>query len=660
MAKETETSGSKKKRYYFLKLPQDHHKTPMMERLIHRHGNEGYGLYMRLLEMTVSNTGFLEFDHVENTIEEQAAFDLKITDDQARELIGTLEKLGLAERIKENPKEDDPGGLFFKEGALYTADETPEAARQRLYRERHKIPPNEPESGQALQCNGEVLQSNDNKNKSKNENSELEQEARIRPLASNEVNSYSLGENPAAACAGAAGAAPPPPASSPFLEKIRKLNGKKKTHRLTEAGLEAFAKETNEGAELWGKPIEPDGLPKALNGWAKKMSEKGKHPEFFDDGAGQNAAAPDGAGQDHAGQDHAGQDGTSAAPGKAAPDRAAPDQAGSTTTAQDEAKEKQLKARIAELTKECKRIEAAPTERVDEVCTSYWANGRFVDDCSECQGASSCESKFFGAMPARIRNNFSWLAAEIFGFSQIVFFIPLSRVPNKAKFIQYMSVHYEIEFPKTGTPLLDDPFRDISEALNNCVGVGSYELEEELIGGLIEHYGNKPFCGIPEAIARHELNMPLPCEVKALEALKCYEDAMQKVGNADLLQYNEDTNGWDVQTETEPGGGFSGSNDEGYFVRGKALDEEIMSYIPLASAMVCGKISKEELIKAFRVIAPGIYERGKSFADYSGTVLGQAIMHNMGEIRERTEKARIRKKAPEVPADTTKEGEPQK
>lgn len=420
--------------------------------------------------------------------------------------------------------------------------------------------------------------------------------------------------------------------------------------------MEAFAKETNEGAELWGKPIEPDGLPKALNGWAKKMSEKGEHAEFFDDGAGQNAAAPGGAGQDHAGPD-----GTSAAPdqgsGKqAAPDRAGSNQAGNSTSAETAAKEKALEKRIAELVKECRRIEAAPTERVIEVCDNRWApGGHIAYECSECRSAG-CERELFGAMSARVRGNFSWLAAEIFGLSQIIFFIPLSRVPNKAKFIQYMSAHYEIEFPKAGTPLLDDPFRNISEALNNCVGVGSYELEEELIDGLIEHYGNKPFCGIPEAIARHELNMPLPCEVKALEALKRYEDAMQKVGNADLLQYNEDTNGWDVQTETEPGGGFTGSNDEGYFVRGKALDEEIMSYIPLASAMVSGKISKEELIKAFRVMLPGIYERGKSFADYIGAVWAQAIMPNMKEIRERTEKARVRKIAPEGPTNTN-EGE---
>lgn len=656
MAKETETSGSKKPNYHFMRLPQGHINSAEIKRLVFHCGAEGYLIYMQLLDITISNTGFLEFRHVEDTIEAQIAFDLNITEEKARDIINFLEKLGLVERIKENPQEDDPGGLLFTEGAMYTTSETPGAARQRRYMERKRAR----ESEQASQNDGQASQNDDNKNKSKNENSELEQEARIRPLASNEVNSYSLGENPAAACAGAAGAAPPPPASSPFLEKIRKLNGKKKTHRLTEAGLEAFAKETNEGAELWGKSIEPDGLPKALNGWAKKMSEKGKHPEFFDDGAGQNAAAPGGAGQDHAGPD-----GTSAAPdqgsGKqAAPDRAGSNQAGNSTSAETAAKEKALEKRIAELVKECRRIEAAPTERVDEVCTSYWANGRFVDDCSECQGAPSCESKFFGAMPARIRNNFSWLAAEIFGFSQIVFFIPLSRVPNKAKFIQYMSAHYEIEFPKTGTPLLDDPFRDISEALNNCVGVGSYELEEEFIDGLIEHYGNKPFYGIPEAIARHELNMPLPCEVKALEALKRYEDAMQKVGNADLLQYNEDTNGWDVQTETEPGGGFSGSNDEGYFVRGKALDEEILSFKPLASAMTFREISKEELIRALRAMLPGIYERGKSIADYSRAAWAQVIIPNIREIGEGAKKARIRKIAPEAPADTTKEGEPQK
>lgn len=659
MAKETDTSGSKKKNIYFAKLPADHRKDERMERLIHRAGYEGYGIYMALLEMTVPNRGLLEFNHIEDTIEEQIAFDLRIDDvEKVRGNISTLEKLGLAERIEENPEEDDPGGLFLIEGEKYTAKECESAGRVREHRKNKK----EAEEVQALQCNGEVLQSNDNKNKSKNENSELEQEARIRPLASNEVNSYSLGENPAAACAGAAGAAPPPPASSPFLEKIRKLNGKKKTNRLTEAGLEAFAKETNEGAELWGKPIEPDGLPKALNGWAKNTAEKGKHPEFFDDGAGQNAAAPGGAGQDHAGPD-----GTSAAPdqgsGKqaapdgAAPDRAGSNQAGNSTSAETAAKEKELKKRIAELVKECQRIEAAPTEPVnEEACTKYWANGRFVDDCRECHGAPGCEAGLFEAMPANIRKKFSWLAAEIFGFSAITFFIPLSRVPNKEKFIQYLFAHYEVEFPRTGTVLLDDPFRDISELLNNCVGIGSYDLEEELINGLVDYYDNKPFHGIPEAIARHELNMPLPCEVIALEALKRYEGAMQKVGNADLLQYNEGANGWDIMTDgAEPGNKFSERVGEKYYVRGKALGEDIDSCAPLASTMTTREVSKEELIKAFRVMLPGIYERGMSFAEYPNRVWAQVLVPNMSKVGETAKKNRIRK-TPESPTNAN-EGE---
>ncbi len=650
--KETDTSGSKKKNIYFAKLPADHRKDERMERLIHRAGYEGYGIYMALLEMTVPNRGLLEFNHIEDTIEEQIAFDLRIDDvEKVRGNISTLEKLGLAERIEENPKEDDPGGLFLIEGEKYTAKECESAGRVREHRKNKK----EAEEVQVLQCNGEVLQSNDNKNKSKNENSELEQEARIRPLASNEVNSYSLGENPAAACAGAAGAAPPPPASSPFLEKIRKLNGKKKTHRLTEAGLEAFAKETNEGAELWGTPIEPDGLPKALNGWAKKMSEKGKHPEFFDDGAGQNAAAPGGAGQDHAGPD-----GTSAAPdqgsGKqAAPDRAGSNEAGNSTSAETAAKEKALEKRIAELVKECKRIEATPTEPVnEEACTNHWSPLKFDIGCSECRGAPGCEAGLFEAMPANIRKKFSWLAAEIFGFSAITFFIPLSRVPNKEKFIQYLSAHYEIEFPRTGTVLLDDPFREISELLNNCVGIGSYDLEEELINGLVDYYDNKPFHGIPEAIARHELNMLLPCEVKALEALKRYEGAMQKVGNADLLQYNEDANGWDIMTDgAEPGNKFSGrADDEKYYVRGKALNEEIPYFI--ASRMAYGNVSEEEFTKSFRVKLPGIYERGMPLSEYQSNVFSQPFV-DFSKIEAETEKKRIRK-TPEGPTNTN-EGE---
>ena len=520
--KETGTSGSKKPDYFFLRLPEKHRKEEKIRRLIHRAGYEGYGIYMALLEMAVPNGGYLDFCHDEDTIEEQIAFDLGIEPEKVNGIITTLEKLGLVERIEENPQEDDPGGLFFREGAEYTTSETPGAARQRRYNERKRARESERASqndGQASQNDGQASQNDDNKNKSKNENSELEQEARIRPLASNEVNSYSLGENPAAACAGAAGAAPPPPASSPFLEKIRKLNSKKKTHRLTEAGLEAFAKETNEGAEIWGNPIEPDGLPKALNGWAKKMSEKGKHPEFFDDGAGQNAAAPGGAGQDHAGQDHAEQNGTSAGPGKAAPDQGGGDQAGSnqagnSTSAETAAKEKELKKRIAELVKECQRIEAAPREKVCGLCTYEDAG-----NCKSCWKKEDCEDQYFDKISYKVSD----LALTIFDGSEseiIPFFCPVSSIPyDEVK--EYAANCKRVYFPKAGTIVLDDPYFAIQSKTNF---LRDEWKDVESVKALKKYYQYKPHYGIPEAIARHELNMPLPADVELMRLAEEYDN----------------------------------------------------------------------------------------------------------------------------------------
>ena len=155
-------SSKKPKTYFFAKLPAIHDKTEVMQRLIFWEGNEGYGLYIRLLERAVETRGYIPFLGVESTITEQLSFDLGIKSDKMKVVLDRLVTLGLCEYLN-----DGFGGLFIKQAEEFTDSKTESADRQRRFREKQRI--------EALQSDGEASQSDGDEDKNKNKsNSNIE------------------------------------------------------------------------------------------------------------------------------------------------------------------------------------------------------------------------------------------------------------------------------------------------------------------------------------------------------------------------------------------------------------------------------------------------------------------------------------------------------
>ena len=136
------------KRNYWLKLKEEFYKQPYIKKLRKIAGGDTYVIvYQEILLLSIKTNGYLFFQHIEETLEEELAL---ILDEELINIKATLSFMrsqNLIEKI-ENDKYLLPDMLSL------TGSESESAERVRKYRESKKL--------LALQCNVDVTKCNEN------------------------------------------------------------------------------------------------------------------------------------------------------------------------------------------------------------------------------------------------------------------------------------------------------------------------------------------------------------------------------------------------------------------------------------------------------------------------------------------------------------------
>lgn len=182
------------KKYYWLKLKSDFFTSRAMKKLRKIAGGDTYTvIYLKLQLLSLKDEGLLYYEGVEPTFYEEMALALDEDTDNVRATLIFLENMGLIEQ-KSNTE------FMLTEVPYLIGGESESAERVRKYRERKALEIEQNEK-KALQCNGEVTNSNTeieieiekekDIEKSKREN----KRKRFTPPTLEEVQAYCLERN---------------------------------------------------------------------------------------------------------------------------------------------------------------------------------------------------------------------------------------------------------------------------------------------------------------------------------------------------------------------------------------------------------------------------------------------------------------------------------
>jgi predicted phage replisome organizer len=149
----------KNKYYYWFKLKDDFFAQPYIKKLRKIAGGDTYVIiYQKILLLTVKTNGYLYFQGIEKTLEEELALILDEEIDNVKITVLFMKSNNLLESTSEDKKE-----YLLPNMLSLTGSESESAERVRAYRERKKqgfllISQNE----KALHCNGDVTKCNEN------------------------------------------------------------------------------------------------------------------------------------------------------------------------------------------------------------------------------------------------------------------------------------------------------------------------------------------------------------------------------------------------------------------------------------------------------------------------------------------------------------------
>lgn len=132
------------KRYYWLKLKEGFFKEKAMKKLRKVAGGDTYTIiYLKMLLLSLQNNGKIYFDSIEDDFSEEIALEIDEEPDNVRFTIMFLEKCGLLSY-------ESPDTIYLNSIEEMIGSESGSARRVRKHR-----------NTKALQCNGDMLQSND-------------------------------------------------------------------------------------------------------------------------------------------------------------------------------------------------------------------------------------------------------------------------------------------------------------------------------------------------------------------------------------------------------------------------------------------------------------------------------------------------------------------
>ena len=130
------------KRYYWLKLKEDYFSSPKIKKLRKIAGGDTFTIiYLKLQLLSVKTEGYIEYECIEPTFEEEIALKLDEDIDNVAVTLGYLRSMGLLEESQETNK------FFLIEASNQIGSEGQSAERKRRFDEKKK---------QALLCNGVV------------------------------------------------------------------------------------------------------------------------------------------------------------------------------------------------------------------------------------------------------------------------------------------------------------------------------------------------------------------------------------------------------------------------------------------------------------------------------------------------------------------------
>lgn len=135
------------KRYYWLKLKEDYFSSPKIKKLRKIAGGDTFTIiYLKMQLLSVKSEGFIEYEGIEQTFEEELALKL---DEDLDNVIVTLNYLKAMALIEES----DTNKFFLVEASNQIGSEGQSAERKRRFDEKKK---------QALLGNGVVTQEKQN------------------------------------------------------------------------------------------------------------------------------------------------------------------------------------------------------------------------------------------------------------------------------------------------------------------------------------------------------------------------------------------------------------------------------------------------------------------------------------------------------------------
>lgn len=132
------------KNYYWLKLMKDFFTKPKIKKLRRIAGGDTYTIiYLKMQLLSLDNEAIIRFENIEDTIEEEISLTIDEDVENVTVTLNYLLSQGLIEKISDNE-------YLLTETVKLIGSETSVAKRVRKYREKQK----------ALQCNGDVTNSN--------------------------------------------------------------------------------------------------------------------------------------------------------------------------------------------------------------------------------------------------------------------------------------------------------------------------------------------------------------------------------------------------------------------------------------------------------------------------------------------------------------------
>lgn len=173
------------KKYFWLKLKDDYFDNPKLKKLRKIAGGDTYTIiYLKMQLESIKNGGIIQFEHIEQTIEEELALKL---DENVDDVSMTLAYLKTQSLIEENE-----GNYLLVEASKNIGSESESAERVRRFREKQK----------ALQCNDDVTNlyiSNsssiyNSNNKQDSENQHIDKK-RFTPPTKEEITEYARTRN---------------------------------------------------------------------------------------------------------------------------------------------------------------------------------------------------------------------------------------------------------------------------------------------------------------------------------------------------------------------------------------------------------------------------------------------------------------------------------